>query len=95
MNRCMSQLDDYKFHSCDSVYENWVAVCLERYFPTSFPIIRWDFLSDVHALQVSILFFSQILIVVILVLQVRNCSSGCIRSLISHDSTSSLVKLVI
>jgi len=38
INRCMLWLDDYKFHVCGSIYQDWVAVFLERSSLTYFPI---------------------------------------------------------
>lgn len=40
MNGCMSSLDDYKFHVCDSFYQNWVAISLERSFLEHFHVSR-------------------------------------------------------
>ena len=60
MNGCMSWLDDYKFHACDSVYQDLVTVFLEWYFLACFPVSRHEFLAIVHASQVSILVFARL-----------------------------------
>lgn len=71
INECRLWLDDYKFHTCGLVYQDWVVICLERSSLKHFLVGDRDVLVVLHVLQVNMLccaqLFPQILINVIFV----------------------------